>query len=194
MEKTSSRYDFILAIAVFAMLGVGTYLILSERTGTDRLGKSAAGPLPVETLKKAATHGGVVTQTEEFLVETVFQDDGLRVYLYDHGAKSLSLEGATAKARVEFPETDREAVELSMAHAQASEGPGDSLEGKGDLGMVHETGAIAKFDFDALPGKKEARLKLLVPLPKASAMEEKKGTPQEKLPEPEEKKIPPESP
>lgn len=181
MESRTNRYDIIMTVAVFAMLGVGTYLILSQDIGPSKVGRQEVQPVGIETMKKAATHEGVVTQTKEYLVETVFKDDGLSVFLYDHEANPLSLEGAKGSARVEFPETKREAAEMKLALKEAA------LEGKADLGKVKETGALATLLLSSLPGKEETELELRVPLPKLADMEEKKA------PTPEQK-IPPESP
>ena len=181
MENKTNRYDLIMTVAIFALLGVGTYFILSQDFSGPKVGRQEVAPVGLEIMKKAATHEGVVTQTKEYLVETVFQDDGLRIYLYDLEAKPLSLDAARGTARVEFPESDRKAAEMKLALKD------EALQGNADLGKVKETGALATLLLSSLPGKEEPEIELRVPLPKAADLEEKKAPSTEQ-------KIPPESP
>lgn len=225
--KDTKRYGVLLSMLAAFLFAIGAPALFAEEggkpggdkgmpscdqdpgKGTDR----AKGEEPPGLEKLAAVHGGHVQVTKEFLIETVFQADGLRLFLYDAQAKPMSMKGITAHARIEFTDEAKEALEIDFTLQQAipkkegkepgpekenpanppKEGKGvahgnaapqDSLWAAIDFSKLKEGEAQAKIAVTALPGKEEKEAQLMVPF-KLAVIEQ----PKEKGPETPEKPL-----
>lgn len=176
----NSRYDIALSIAVFLLLLVGLYLLVVPQGAEPLIGKKTEEPIPAMTEKRASAHGGVVQPTQEFLVESVFRSDGLRLYLYDAEARPLSVKGVSGEARVEFSEKGRQEAVADLAYQGGpGEGAQDSLWAAVDFQGLRGNGATAKVHLAALPGVDETEADLSIPF-RAAQLEERVPSPGEK--------------
>ncbi|MEK7865682.1 MAG: hypothetical protein AAB434_03305 [Planctomycetota bacterium] len=210
-----SRYWILLSSLACLVLAIGAPALLAqgEEKKPEETPKAEPAQPAEETPpgldKLAAVHGGVVQSTQEFMIETVFHIDGIRLFLYDKQAKPLSMKDVTAHARIEFADAGREPVEVDLAYQEASaaegkaedpqpgtpaeppkaggERPGiappqDSLWSAVDFANVSENQATANLSIANLGGLEEKEAALTV-LFKLAAIEEPKevpeGTPEE---------------
>ena len=126
----NSRFWILLSFLACLVLAIGAPALIAQEEEKKPEETPPAEPAqpeeetPPGLEKLAAVHGGVVQATQEFMIETVFQVDGIRLFLYDKQAKPLSMKDVTAHAKIEFADATREAVELDLAYQEAAPAEG----------------------------------------------------------------------
>lgn len=129
------------------MLGIGHHVVAG---GDPPKAKAPAG---------IAMHGGVAKVTQALDVEVAFHADGLGIYLYDKGGKTLVDDGIGGSARVDFKDTARKPVEGKLAIRASDRALWTSL----DLSKVAEGEATAHIRLTGLPSAEEKELSLDLP-------------------------------
>lgn len=126
----NSRFWILLSFLACLVLAIGAPALIAQEEEKKPEETPPAEPAQPEEEappgldKLAAVHGGVVQATQEFMIETVFQIDGIRLFLYDKQAKPLSMKDVTAHAKIEFADATREPVELDLAYQEAAPAEG----------------------------------------------------------------------
>ncbi len=130
--KDTYRYWTLLSFLACLALAIGAPALLAqeeekkpEETPAEEPAQPAEEATPPGLEKLAAAHGGVVQSTNEFMIETVFQTDGIRLFLYDKQAKPLSMKDVAAHARIEFADASREPAEVDLAYQEAAAAEGE---------------------------------------------------------------------
>lgn len=194
MTATHRSWILLPFLASLALvIGAPALLAQGEEKPEEKPAEEPATPpeegTPPGLEKLAAAHGGVVQSTKEFMIETVFQVDGIRLFFYDKQAKPLSAKDVAAHARIEFADASREPIEVDLEYQEAAlvegkaEGaqpatpaepaapPQDSLWAAADFSNVAENQATASISLSNLPGQEEKEAALTV-LFKLAALEE----------------------